>query len=385
MKILHLIIDHQVVERTMGIYEDVFPGCNKLVVFDVFNKPLKHIKNIHCHSIVRLGKGDTIGRQFDFQGYTHIVAHFLTMDMIDFIKLAPKDIHVCWEIYGWDLYNQFEKTLNLNLYYTDSRQYEKYSKYYFFQSHFSTMFNYLLKMKGYKYRSEKDKKKQLDFIANRIDSIQACCKDDASVVMDYAKKKLPWFECFNYSLTETLGDLKGIPFFEGSDILIGNSASLSNNHLYVMDKIKDFIFPQGCKIVMPISYGGNPHYKEDVKNAYTAKFGESVEFITEYMPLHEYNKIFLRLKTMILSAWRQESIGTIIMGLYLGIKIFLSDRSPLYKWMNECGFIVKAIETATSESLNTPLSDNEKKHNRDLVLSRYDEQVFAATLIKQFS
>lgn len=384
MKILHLIIDHQVVERTMGIYEQVFPGCNDVIIFDITNAKFKHLKNIDAARIVRARKGLEDGTKYDFSGYTHIVAHLLTMDMIDFIKSAPSNIHVCWEIYGWDLYNQFEGVLDLDLYYVNPKKYDKNSKHSFLRTYAPHLFEFALKLKGYKYRSNSSKRKQLNFISNRINSIQACCKYDAVCLMKYAKREIPWFESFNYSLTETLGELVEQPFFDGKDILIGNSASLSNNHLYVLEKIKDISFPNESKIIMPLSYGGIPCYVDDVKKAYQTKFGDKMEFITEYMPLHEYNKIFLRQKAMVLSAWRQESIGTVIMGLYLGVKVFMSERSPLYKWMHECGFILKTIESACQEDFATRLSDEEKTHNRNLVLTRYKEEVFAETLKKNF-
>lgn len=384
MKILHLIIDHQVVERTMGVYEQIFPGCNEIIIFDVFNKKFKHINKLKYASVVRLGKGFAVGKQFNFTEYTHLIAHFLTMDMIDFIKSAPKELHVCWDIYGWDFYNQFGNILGLNLFYINPKRYEKYNKYYFFERFFPSIFDFVIKIHGHKYRNEKQRKDQFNYISKRIDSILACCDFEANCLMNYAKRNIPWYESFNYSLTETLGQLKDHPFYNGKDILIGNSASLSNNHLYVIEKIKNIEFTPDSRIIMPISYGGNYHYQEDIKKAYISKFGDSVEFISDYLPLYEYNKIFLRLKTMIMSAWRQESMGTIIMGLYLGIKIFLSEMSPLYLWMKKCGFIIWSLESASSEDFNQHLSNEDKIHNRNLILLRYGEDVFAETLKKIF-
>ncbi len=380
MKILHLIIDHQVVERTMGIYEQTFKGYNDIIIFDLFNKPFKHLDKINTSKVVKLGKGVKEGKKMLFTQYTHIVAHFLTMDMIDFIKCAPSNIHVCWEIYGWDLYNQFQCQLGVKISYTDPSKYAKNNKYYFIERFLTPLYNFALHLKGVKYISNRSKKEHLDYIATRIDSIQACCKYDAVAVMKYANRDIPWFESFNYSLKETLGDLYDHPFNDNKDILIGNSASFSNNHFYVINKLNNTNFPDDCRIIMPISYGGNALYREDIKSVYREKYGSKVEFITDYMHLHEYNKLFLRLRSMILSSWRQESIGTVIMGLYLGVKVFMSEYSPLYKWMHECGFILKTIEDAKNIDFATPLTLEEKVHNRNLVLEKYSEDVFATTL-----
>ena len=52
----------------------------------------------------------------------------------------------------------------------------------------------------------------------------------------------------------------------------------------------------------------------------------------------------------------------------------MSEKSPLYKWLVDCGFKVFAIETAKGEDLDTPLLLKDKQQNRKLVLERYNEE-----------
>ena len=124
---------------------------------------------------------------------------------------------------------------------------------------------------------------------------------------------------------------------------------------------------------MPLSYGGTKEYADDIETIYKEQFPNQVETLREYIPLQEYNKYFLRLNSMILSAWRQESQGTAMMGFYLGIKVYMSERSPLYKWFKDCGFSVFPIEKVTSASFFDSLSLEEKEKNRSLVVERYNE------------
>ena len=42
MKILHLIIDHQVIERMLGVYENVFPYHNDVIIFSLTTN-FKHL------------------------------------------------------------------------------------------------------------------------------------------------------------------------------------------------------------------------------------------------------------------------------------------------------------------------------------------------------
>ena len=377
MKILHLISDHQVIERTLGVYEEIFPGKNDVLVFCPQRKPFKRLKGTYEGKVVDWNNLSLIASSYDFSDITLVIAHYMSMDKIDFIKLIPSHIQVCWEIYGYDLYNQFLFPLGLEIY---SEKRYKYAKYTFISHYFEPLFNLILTIKGAKYRFDWQKIKQFQYITKRINSIQYCCKYDAKFVEDYVGHSIHSYEIFNYSLEEVLGELNGIDFFNGKDILVGNSASLSNNHLYVLDLLKNTELSTGTKLVVPLSYGGTEKYAKKVEEEYRNAFPCQVEFLTDYLPLHEYNKVFLRLKAIILAAWRQESQGTAMMAFYLGIKVYMSERSPLYKWFIDCGFIVFPIETITKESLDQTLSDEEKNHNRQTVLNRYNPERIAQTL-----
>lgn len=369
MKILHLIIDHQVIERTLGVYEKVFGGCNDVLFFG--SPVFKHLHKHKGSPVVLRNQGMKIGKNFDFSGYTHIIAHYLTMDMIDFIKSAPMNIHVCWEVYGADLYNQFLVPNGFELFYTNPIKYDKYGV---FRRRLPFLFKLALEIKGHKYQFDFQINKQFNYISQRINSIQHGCYYDAAFIEQYASKKIHSYEVFNYSLSEVLGNLKETPFFDGDTIMVGNSASYSNNHLYVLNLLKGMELNNKLRFTLVMSYGGSKQYVSEVENAYNSFFPQKVEVLTDYLPLRLYNQLFLSVKSMIMSAWRQESIGTIIMGFYLGIKIFMSEKSPLYKWFVDCGFKVFAIETTKGEDLDTPLLLKDKRQNRKLVLERYNEE-----------
>lgn len=377
MKILHLISDHQVIERTLGVYESIFPGCNEVLVFSPKEKPFKRLKNDYKGKVVYWENLESMAREYDYTNITYVIAHYMSMEKIDFIKYVPSDIHVCWEIYGYDLYNQFLLPLGLELYYEPRY---KYAKYPIISHYFDTLLNFFLVLRGAKYCLKWQKKNQFRYISSRINSIQYCCMYDAKFVEDFSGRVIPSYEIFNYSLDEVLGDLAGLPFFEGKDILVGNSASLSNNHLYVKKFLEKITLSDDTSLIVPLSYGGSDKYAKKVESEFSKSFNGKVSFLKEYMPLYEYNKIFLRLKAIILSAWRQESQGTAIMAFYMGIKVFMSERSPLYKWFINCGFIVFTIESATQESFELPLNHDEKNHNRRIVLERYNPQRIAQTL-----
>ena len=381
MKILHLIIDHQVIERMLGIFETHFPNSNDVLIFSN-NSIFKHLKSHADCTRVSNDKVKTFAKSFDFDNYNYIVAHYLTFEMIDFINTAPHNINVCWEIYGADLYNQFLTPMGYPLQFTNAQQYE------------SAKVKILRKLGLLKIAQFvlSGSIKQFDFIkiryfkmiTKRLDSIAVGCIGDAILFEKYSGRDIPVFKYFNYSLKETLGELYSAPFREDNrKILIGNSASLSNNHFYVLNYLLNLNLDDS-EFIIPLSYGGVSKYKDDVMRRFTETFPNQIEYILDYKPLHEYNKMFLNVNVMIMSSWRQESIGTIVMGLYLGIKIFMSNKSPLYFSLINEGFIIFKIEKITEESIKSSLSVEVKEHNRSLLLNLYNEDAFAKELKRQF-
>ena len=382
MKILHLIIDHQVIERMLGKYERLFPGCNDVIVFSNDNV-IKHLNRYaKCPKITRKDVKSQ-GNSFDYLKYQFIVAHYLTLEMVSFISFAPSNIHVSWEIYGHDLYNQFLEPMGYQV------QAVNKNKYLSLKAQILNRLG-LLKIAAfvlYGDRTQFDfiKKRYFKLIANRLDSVQVGCDCDADLLEKYSGLKKPRFKTFNYSLEDVLGALYRASFNDDSNIImIGNSASLSNNHLYVLDYIKNYQL-NGDRIIMPLSYGGLPKYKKEVMDKYELFFKGKVSPILDYLPLHEYNKLFTDVKTMVMASWRQESLGTIIMGLYLGIKIYMSNRSPLYSSLKKEGFLIFSIEDTCEEQFLNALKNEEKLFNRNILLNNYNERVFDKELLKQFS
>lgn len=367
-KFLHLIIDHQVIERSLGIFEELYPGQNEILIFEEKCSYKYLHKYANRYRIDDTNMGEFI-KSYDFSDVKYIISHYMNISMAEFILQIPSYIHCCWEIYGFDLYNQFLEPQGLKIYYTNPFKFQKYS---FFRRYFPSTFNFLLRIKGVKYATKKERKLLFDKVTSRIDSVGVCTIGDLKLLEKYSSKKFPCFLFCNYSLKEVLGDLWNSKFADGNKIMVGNSASFSNNHLYVLDLLKNIKFDSD--IVLTLSYGGNSRYKDVVIKEYSQAFPNRIKTLLNYIPLHEYNRSFLGYNSMVMSAWRQESIGTIMLAFYLGIKVYMSEKSPLYNSWKEEGFKIYSVESKDIEHISMPLSIEEKIHNRELLLKTYNEQ-----------
>lgn len=379
MKILHLISDHQVIERALDFYDKVFPNKNDVLIFPD-SLPLKHISKRANYPVVTYENYEEIAKKYDFSEVKYVIAHYMSLDKIDFIKLIPKDIHLCWEIYGGDFYNQFLVYKGFKLYYTNPLYYQKHK---LIRLLLPDIFNYALRLKGQKYTFGFERRRLFTYIAKRTDSLGVCSLGDKKLMELYSGKQFDCFEVFNFSLKETLGELLDGGFSQGNDILVGNSASISNNHLYVLNYLKK-IAPKS-RIVLPLSYGNPIRYRDAVVSKYSKCFKERVRFILDYMPLSEYNKMFNTIGVMVMASWRQESWGNIVNGLFLGIKIYMSKKNSFYQWLkNDVGFNIYPLEEATKEDFLVPLSNEQKVHNRNMIIARYNDEVIEANFKKHF-
>ncbi len=367
-KIVHLIIDHQVIERSLGIFEALYPGKNDIIIFEK-KDAYKHLHKYAKCQRVNDSNLDEFVKSYDFSNVKYVISHYMNFWMAEFMLKVPQHIHCCWEIYGYDLYNQFLEHLGLSIYYTDPIKFQKYS---WFRSRFPKLFDRLLSFRGVKYATKKQKSDLFNRITERVDSVGVCSVGDVRILEKYSKKKFPHFIFCNYSLREVFGDLWDSEFTEGNNIMIGNSASFSNNHLYVLEYMKRINFDSD--IVLTLSYGGNTRYRDTVIKAYNKEFPGRIKTLLNYIPLHEYNQSFMGYNSMVMAAWRQESIGTIMLAFYLGIKVYMSEKSPLYSSFKEEGFKIYSIESNEIEYISIPLSIEDKIYNRSLLLKIYNEQ-----------
>ncbi len=145
----------------------------------------------------------------------------------------------------------------------------------------------------------------------------------------------------------------------GSNILVGNSATFSNNHIEIFDIIKMSSIPKGVKIICPLNYG-NILYREEIINLGKEYFGDDFLPITDFMDLNSYYNLLSECSICLMNHIRQQALGNIYLMLSLGAQVFMNENSLLYKELLNSGFSIYPITefqalysaTATNVDLN---------------------------------
>lgn len=127
----------------------------------------------------------------------------------------------------------------------------------------------------------------------------------------------------------------------GEDVLVGNSANPTNNHLDVLAALRPHHTP-GRRIVVPLSYGSAP-YADAVTREGTRLFGDDFVALREFMPLAEYQDVVARCSVVVMGHRRQQAIGNVATALWSGAHVLMDERSPLYRFLLARGTGVRPL------------------------------------------
>ena len=145
-------------------------------------------------------------------------------------------------------------------------------------------------------------------------------------------------------------------------IVIGNSATESNQHLAVFEKMKR-LDVSNVKIYCPLSYGDSK-YRDKVIKKGKEQFGNQFYAITEYMTYEEYVRFLNSCDVGIYDNNRQQALGNISLMLNLGKKVYVSES--IRKYYEQFGYKLYStneIETKTiTDVLKFDVEDAEKNY-----------------------
>lgn len=253
--------------------------------------------------------------------------------VIFFLFLQPWLLKKCnWIIWGGDLYSYQTSKLTLK------------SKFYEFMRAFCT---------------------------KRFGGLITYLKGDYELAQEWYGAKGKYLECIMYpsNLYKEFDILKVKKDEDKIYIQIGNSADPSNNHIEILDKLKQYK-GKNIEIICPISYGDKNHAQK-VK-AYGKKiFGENFIPLTEFLSFDKYLEILGKVDIAIFNHKRQQAMGNIITLLGLGKKVYI--RSDIVTWSLFETLDIKIWDSMKELSLKK-ISLEKAEENNNIIKERFSEK-----------
>lgn len=360
-KILNFVLDEKFTDLIIRI-QDYFKDYEHEYYFVSVSgsSDFKQIKTTQRIQSIRIEDIKSLYTRTDIGA---IFLHSLYSFPIKLIPHIPSQIKVFWFSWGYDIYERpiGNPLINLSLHKEKTKKELQKAKY------------IPLKTKGFINKIIKrilinginEKKSYLKAI-HRVDFFSGILPIEYDIVKAATKFRAERVE-YKYQ------DPKSNEFsremgYNGNNILIGNSAHSTNNHLDILNKLKDFNLDKR-KLIVPLSYGGNPRYIRSVNDYGCQYFGEKWNALNSMMNYQKYQDVITSCNIGIFLIERQQGMGNINMMLRRGCKIFLSETSIIYKYLKSIGVKVFSFENElTQESLDTPLTKEEKERNRNIIM-----------------
>ncbi|WAC01927.1 TDP-N-acetylfucosamine:lipid II N-acetylfucosaminyltransferase [Lacinutrix neustonica] len=174
-------------------------------------------------------------------------------------------------------------------------------------------------------------------------------------------KHIAGFYNLNFNLTSTLTKKKTDN--DRFKILIGNSATPSNNHLEAFEKVKHI---KNVNVYCFLSYGQEWYKKEIIKSGLKL-FGENFIPITEYMDRARFVEFIANMDVVYMYHNRSQAWGNIATALALGKPVFLKRNNPIKEYINAIGIATYNANDILAFNLNTLINEEQLKmyNNRD--------------------
>lgn len=161
-------------------------------------------------------------------------------------------------------------------------------------------------------------------------------------------------------------------------ILVGNSASPSNNHIDALNKLAH-LADKNIQIIMPLNYAGEPEYIERVINHANTLFENKVNAITVMLSKTEYDALLNEVSMTVFAQQRQQGLYVAYAMLLMGKPLFLLGSTSSYTNLSALGFKLHKTDSLAGISFNelTNLTNEFNRNNANLMQQHFTEAALA--------
>jgi len=381
-KFLHIAPDEKFIDSANFIFDKAFPNINNFIIY-IPNKgySLNFIKN--TNNIETLVENSIsikliLSKLDDYDlVFLHSMSYFNSRILINY-KNKEKFVLMFW---GWEIYNNHYSKIE-DIHGNETKGIIK-NNHKFKDSLLRKVRSLYFPIKN----STPNPEKSILLAFKKIKYIATVYKEEIEYLKknNFISKHTKLIKFTYYPLEFIFRGLEKTKI-NNSNILVGNSALSSNNHLEIFKllKLKDL---SDKKIITPLNYG-NSKYANIIIDTGKREFGNSFHPLTDFLPLGEYNKIISSCSVAIFNNYRQQAIGSTIAMIWLGAKVYLNDKNSVYHYLKRLGIKVFSIKSdfKIGEDFSLEkLCEKDINYNKRILLEEFNESRVIASLKRQIS
>lgn len=372
LKILHIVPDDKFIDCAIDTFNQT-SSINTYVSIDAV-KPFTYIKS-YIEDIQIIDK-DTL-LPFIVNGGFHLVAfHGLTRDKYELVLQIPQNIKVLWLAWGGDIYvavGKMPAILPIELCKPLTKKIINPIKKVSFIKRFKRFVKHIVYYKKYRMayleeqRMTQDEIRLQKALLHRIDYMSTVLPFEYEMLCDLKEFHAEYFP-FQYV---SKNNFSYANIHDNADkILLGNSATETNNHLDIISLLYQRNIKNEC--ILPCSYG-NDYYLQKFKQSLSEPY-KNLNLVENFLPKAEYVRVLSSCRIGVFGHLRQQAIGNILLCMHQGCKVFLYRDSIAYKYFSKAGYYVYTIEDdLTNDNIARLLTEEQRAKNRDLIIAQFSQ------------
>lgn len=348
--ILHFVTDENFTDYAISHFSN--HEIRSEFVLIPSNGTMNLVHQINRCRVVRFNSPEWLDLLAHIDQYSAIVLHGMHWGEWEspLLRAIPNSVKIGWVLWGGDIY----------------ARHDIFKNFYAPKTKFLCLLHNLRKMRTINTKWEIP----LDLF-KRIDYILADEAEEVAFVNQYTgcSMKPLWYAYF--SIEDTIGNLMN-KRVNGGNIWLGNAAEVCSNHLDGMAILKRYGI-NNRHVITPLVYS-TPWVRNRVMLFGKWLFGEKFRSISQFLPREDYNKLMLSCGTMIMPQYQPMGHGNILTGLWLGMRVYMSEKSMAFTFFKRIGIHVFSLESDFKKYKYTSLTDAEVEDNRMVLMKWYGKE-----------
>lgn len=371
--IVHIATDEKFINSAYTQFNNIEEGRHYFyILVDDVNQKLRYVK-LEKHMHLVNNKVDALKELAKSLHSVELVCfHGMSYHNSIILNRLQKKQKILWILFGKEFYNNQYFFTRKKL--VGGQTYNKFLKQSSgakIKSKFKNYFrglNYLIK------KGTRSPYYEITHAMKRANYCGVLYEEEFQYVKDKLKTDIEYLKYTYYPIELMLEDVTTM--VSGPNILLGNSAHITNNHLEAFDILRGFKLNE-ANIISPLSYG-NKNYKDTIIKIGINEFGESFTPLVEFLPLHEYNNYLTSCSIVVMNHYRQQAVGNVLTMIWMGAKVYLNVNNTLYHYLKRIGVYVFDINmqlVPENKDALKPLSEEKKLHNRNCLVGEITQDV----------
>lgn len=358
IKILHLAKDEKFINSANWQFEKIFPAQNEFRIYiKDKNEPLKYVEKRKNVIVFEQTQQSQITHNIEY--YDLVVLHGLDEVQSTAVLNASPKVKFLWLFFGAEIYSNIKAPGNENL--------GALSKKLVLRKRVLDSLKELIKPIYFWGRGSMATNLKIIKAAKKIKYFGILYREEYELLLDrkILNPNSSLIKFTYYPIEFIFKDVENITIGSNS-ILIGNSSSVSNNHLEAFELLRTRNIGNR-KLIVPLSYGDDKYRNKIIKKG-KQLFGQNFEPLTTFMSLAEYNNKLSECGIVIMNHYRQQAVGTVLAMVWMGAKVYLSNQNTLYHYLKRINISVYSIEEdINKEDFFLPLDSEAIEKNKRIL------------------